>query len=214
MGTVKANKPTRREVAAQQTRREILDAAQHLFLRDGYVGTTVEAIAAEAGVAVQTIYNTFGSKGAVLSRLLDVTIVGDDEGGSVLDRARARMDMDTVEPIALVKDFARTAAQIVARISDLWPVVESGAAVDPEIAALVARIEAERLHGHTFLAKVIKARGALRPGLSVPGAAAVIWSIAGARSHRFLVVGQGWSQERYRRWLEDALATALLHQGT
>jgi AcrR family transcriptional regulator len=214
VSSVNVSNPSRREVAALQTRREILDAARRLFLRDGYVGTTVDAIADEARVAVQTIYNTFGSKGAVLSRLLDVTIVGDHEEASVLERVRARMDLETVEPIAVVKDLARTAAQIVARISDVWDVVESGAAVDPEIAALVARIEAERLRGHTFAARVIKARGGLRPGLSVPGAAAVIWSITGVRNHRFLVVGQGWSQERYRRWLEDALATALLRQET
>jgi len=78
----------------------------------------------------------------------------------------------------------------------------------------VARIESERLRGHTFAAKIIKARGGLRPGLSVAGAAATIWSITGVRNHRFLVVGQGWSQERYRRWLEDALATELLRQET
>ena len=45
----------------------------------GYTGTTIEQIAQEAGVAVETLYATFGSKRAVLSRLVGVSVVGDDE---------------------------------------------------------------------------------------------------------------------------------------
>jgi Bacterial regulatory proteins, tetR family. len=206
------DKPSRREAAAEETRREIVEAARRLFLRHGYVGTTVEAIAEEAGVAVQTIYNAYGSKGAVLSHLLDVTIVGDDEEASVLDRVRSRIDVDTIDPAALVRDLALMAARIVARISDVWEVVESAAAVDPEIAALVAKNDSERLRAYIFAAKLLTARRGLRRGLNVEGAAAIIWSVTGVRNHRFLVVGQGWSLERYRRWLEDALTAALLHQ--
>ena len=40
----------------------ILTAAQRLFLRQGYSGTSMDAIAAEAGVAKQTVYNHFGAK--------------------------------------------------------------------------------------------------------------------------------------------------------
>jgi AcrR family transcriptional regulator len=208
MGDV--NKPSRREAAAAQTRFEIVEAARRLFSKHGYVGTTVEAIAEEAGVAVQTIYNAYGSKGAVLSRLLDVTIVGDHDIGSVLDRVHDRLDLDTVDASAVVRDLARTATQIVMRIAEVWEVVESAAAVDPEIAALVEKNDAERLRGYTFAAKLLKARGGLRPGLSVDAAAGIIWALTGVRNYRFLVVRRGWSPDRYRGWLEDALATALL----
>ena len=207
---VNVNKPSRREAAAEETRREIVEAARRLFSQHGYVGTTVDAIAEEAGVAVQTIYNSCGSKGAVLSRLLDVTIVGDHEGGSVLDRVRDRLDLDAADASAVVRDLARTSTQIVTRISDVLEVVEAAAAVDPEIAALVAKNDADRLRGHTFAAKLLKARGGLRPGLSVEAASGIVWALTGVRSYRFLVVGQGWSPDRYRRWLEDALSSALL----
>src|SRR3954447_6569818 len=70
---------TLREDQAKQTRRAILDAAGTLFVDPGYAATPLTAVAAEAGVAVQTVYKTFGSKKALLSALVDVTVAGDDE---------------------------------------------------------------------------------------------------------------------------------------
>jgi AcrR family transcriptional regulator len=201
---------SRRAEAAEETRRQIVEAAGRLFVAQGYVATTIDAIAEEAGVAVQTIYNSVGPKAAVLSRLLDVTIAGDHEDRSVLDRVRDRLDPATADPGAIVRDLARTATDIASRIVDVWHVVESAAAVDPDTAALVAKNDAGRLAGYTFAARLLKDRGALRPGLTVDGAAAIVWSLAGVRTYRAFVVERGWSSGRYRRWLEDALATMLL----
>ena len=60
--------PRRREQAAA-TRREILEAAQRLFERQGYAATTMAAIAAEAGVALKTVYVAFETKSGVLRAL-------------------------------------------------------------------------------------------------------------------------------------------------
>src|SRR2546422_11566269 len=54
---------TRRRAQAAQTRQDILKAAQQLFREGGYAGTTITDVAAAAGVAVETIYRGFGSKG-------------------------------------------------------------------------------------------------------------------------------------------------------
>lgn len=43
-------------------RRDILEAAREIFLREGFDLTSMEAIAAEAGVSKQTVYNHFGGK--------------------------------------------------------------------------------------------------------------------------------------------------------
>lgn len=201
---------SRRSVAAAQTRLEIVEAARHLFLRDGYVGTSMDAIAEEAGVAVQTIYNSVGSKAKVLSRLLDVTIVGDHEDRSLLDRVRARPGFDASEARTIVRDLARTASGVAGRISDVWEVVESAAAVDEEIAHLIAKNNRERFAAYTMAAGLMKSREGLRAGLSVEAAASIILALAGFPGYRFLTRSRGWSQERYRRWLDDALAAALL----
>jgi AcrR family transcriptional regulator len=54
------------------TRARIIAAATPLFVRDGYLETTMSGIAKAAGVAVQTLYLSFGSKVAVLEAALDV----------------------------------------------------------------------------------------------------------------------------------------------
>src|SRR3982750_72003 len=75
-----------RQEQAQQTRRAILDAAATLFVEPGYAATPLTAIAAKAGVAIQTVYKVFGSKQALLSALVDVTVAGDDEPVALHDR--------------------------------------------------------------------------------------------------------------------------------
>jgi AcrR family transcriptional regulator len=209
MDTVKPS-ASRRAAAAEDTRRLIVEAAGRLFATQGYVATTIEAIADEAGVAVQTIYNAVGPKAAVLSRLLDVTIAGDHEDRSVLDRVRDRPEPGTADPGAIIRDLARTATDIASRVGDVWYVVESAAAVDPSIAVLVAKNDAERLAGYRFVGRLLNDRRALRSGLTVDGAAAIVWSLAGVRTYRAFVTERGWSPARYRRWLEDSLAAALL----
>src|SRR6202049_3072439 len=70
--------PTWRRRQALETRRQIVRAARRLFVTLGYVGTTVEAIAAEAGVAVATVYKAFGTKAAIARDLNDLI---DEEAG-------------------------------------------------------------------------------------------------------------------------------------
>jgi DNA-binding transcriptional regulator YbjK len=48
---------TGRQAQARRSREAILDAARRQFLDAGYAATTIAAIAAEAGVSVETIYN-------------------------------------------------------------------------------------------------------------------------------------------------------------
>src|SRR5699024_11635152 len=43
-------------------RLDILDAAREIFLREGFDLTSMEAIAVEAGVSKQTVYNHFDGK--------------------------------------------------------------------------------------------------------------------------------------------------------
>jgi len=75
---------------SRATRARILDAANPLFLREGYLTTTTGAIAVAAGVSVQTLYMGFGSKLGILSAALDVAIAGDHEPVPLLDRAWVR----------------------------------------------------------------------------------------------------------------------------
>src|SRR4051794_30190567 len=75
-----------RRTQAQRTRADIVNNAQGLFLEYGYTGTTMAAVAAGAGVSVETIYKSVGNKPAVLKAVLDVAILGDDDTVPMLDR--------------------------------------------------------------------------------------------------------------------------------
>ena len=70
--------PSLRERQARLTRAEILKAARTLFAERGYSRTSVRDIAASAGVSAQTVYDSIGSKQAVVARLNDLI---DEEAG-------------------------------------------------------------------------------------------------------------------------------------
>ena len=90
--------PGRRELKARATRHRILDAAEVLFIRDGYAATAIAAIAAAADVAVQTVYAVFGTKRAILAGLLAARTVGDDDSAALSDRAVWRAMEDESRP--------------------------------------------------------------------------------------------------------------------
>src|SRR4051812_16735435 len=77
--------PRRREQAAA-TRRQILEAAQPLFEKSGYNGTTMAAIASETGVALKTVYVAFETKGGVLRALWNLRLRGDLDEAPVAQR--------------------------------------------------------------------------------------------------------------------------------
>src|SRR6187397_490836 len=70
------NSGTTRRERALETRRRMLQAAYRLFCEQGYPATTMAAIASEAEVAVQTLYFTFHTKGAIISEVLGAAVVG------------------------------------------------------------------------------------------------------------------------------------------
>src|SRR4051812_6026406 len=74
-----AGVPASRTERAWATRMRILRAAYSLFAAHGYPTVTMAAVAAEAGVAVQTLYFTFGTKAALLQHAYDYAVLGDGE---------------------------------------------------------------------------------------------------------------------------------------
>lgn len=67
------------EPAASNSSRKheaILDAAEHLFLRDGYLGTSMDELAERSGVSKQTIYKHFVSKQALFVDLVTSMTAG------------------------------------------------------------------------------------------------------------------------------------------
>src|ERR671911_680348 len=77
----------RRRAQAAETRRAILDAARRLFEEGGYASTPVPSIAAEANVALKTVYLAFETKAGLLRAVWDARLGGEEEAMPVLDRS-------------------------------------------------------------------------------------------------------------------------------
>src|SRR4051812_7196886 len=67
---------TRRQDRARRAHARVLDVAENLFLQHGYASTTIAAIAADAGVSVETIYKTFGGKPGLIRAIATSGLAG------------------------------------------------------------------------------------------------------------------------------------------
>jgi AcrR family transcriptional regulator len=203
-------RPGRRERKALATRHRILDAAETLFLRDGYAATTMTAIAEAADVAAATVYAVFGTKRAILAELLDVRTVGDDEQAPLTDRADWRAMEREADPRRQIAELAGIATRIGHRIAALSEVRAAAADSDPEIAALHRRRQQARYADQRRVARSLSRRGALRAGLTEARAADILWALASTRTHHALAGQRRWPAGEYERWLGQVLACALL----
>ena len=213
MGNVKGGRrydSSLRNAQASQTRLRILDMAEQLFAERGYAATTIDAIASAAGVATDTVYASFGTKAGVLHRLLDVRVGGDESPVALLDREgpqAVRAEVSQERQLAL---FAADIAEILERARPIDEIMRSAAAVDPEIAALRARMQTVRYENLSRFVSWVAGRGRLRGGITREDAAAIVWTIAGPDVHGLLRRDREWSKERYVAWLADTLRRTLL----
>jgi TetR/AcrR family transcriptional regulator, regulator of autoinduction and epiphytic fitness len=200
----------RRQQQAQQTRRAILAAAAELFVESGYAATALTAIAAHAGVAIQTVYAVFGSKPNLLSELVDVTIAGDDEPVALPDRPFVAEIGALTDPRAKLARYARHLAETNARQADVIIALAGAATADPDAAAIWRKNVDDRRRGMTMFAADLAATGCLRPEYDVDTAADVLWLAMDIRNYDWLVRQRGWTTEQYQQWYVDTVAAAIL----
>jgi AcrR family transcriptional regulator len=199
-----------RQQQASDTRSRILDAAQRLFTERGYGATSIESIASEAGVATDTVYASFRTKAGVLHKLLDVRVGGDDAPVPLLDRKGPQGVRAEPTQRRQVAGFAADVAQILERARPVDDIMRGAAAVDPEIAALRARMQGLRYDNVRQFVSWLAAKGPFRGGIGEEEATAIIWTLASPEVHGLLRDGRGWPLERYVAWLGDTLARTLL----
>jgi AcrR family transcriptional regulator len=199
-----------RHEQASQTRLRMLDAAQNLFADRGYAATTVEAIASGAGVAVDTVYASFGSKRGVLKALLDVRVGGDDAPVDLLDRSGPQAVRREPSQRRQVAAFATDVSAIIERARPVDDIIQGAAAVDADIAVFRAKAQEHRFGNMRQLVSWLAANGPLRDGVTEDEAAAIVWTMTSPEVHRLLRVYRGWTPERYTAWLRDTLTRILL----
>ena len=174
----------RRQAQARETRLKIIEAARVQFTSYGYAGATIEAIAQQAGVAPETIYAAFGNKRAILERLIDVSVGGDDGPVPLLERPGPQTVLHERDPRQQLQLFAADIATILARVAPLFEVMRAAAKTEPEIDDLLQGILRQRLD---TMAKFV-GHVALREGLDQAAAAETVWALSSPELFRLLTV--------------------------
>lgn len=200
----------RREEQAAQTRQVVLEAARRLFERDGYVATSVPAVAAEAKVAVKTVYLAVGSKAELLRAVWDSRLAGAEAELPVEQRQWFRELEQDGSPTGKVARAVAQSAGVKQRTGRLLVLIRDAAATDPEIRQLWDGIEDKLHHVAQALVEQLAASDALPPGTDPAQAADVLWTLTHPSTWELLVLRRGWSSEQYADWLAAGLTAVLL----
>lgn len=197
-----------REEAARRTRLTVRDAAARLFVRDGYVSTTVKRIAEEANVAVRTVFTVFpDGKAQMFREALDAAVVDDRTPTPPVRRPSDRR----AAPADLVVDniVAYGAAMLERAGGLLMTSVESSGA-DPDMRRFAADDARATADNARTIAEGLHHNGWLRDDVSIDHAADVLYTLSSPQVHALLRRDCAWDLDRYRTWLADTLRTTLL----
>jgi AcrR family transcriptional regulator len=193
---------TRRQQQAAQTRADVLTAAVRLFGEHGWSGSTLAMIAAEAGVAVETVYSAFGSKKRLLRAAMDVAVVGDDEPVAFAERPETSvLDNGTLEQ--RVRGGVGLNADVVARSLGVWQAILEASTGDPEVDAWRAELEAGRR---------IEVERSLRRIVGKPVSAAIAdiaFVVLSPDAYRSLTVDLGHDRAMYEARVSAAIVRLL-----
>ncbi|MCU1612824.1 MAG: transcriptional regulator, TetR family [Frankiales bacterium] len=151
---------------ADATRRAVLNAASELFIAQGYGATTVDRIAAGAGVSKQTVFSAVGNKQTVLSAVLDVAMAGDDEKLSMVERPLAeeiRQEPDPHRPVELLAGLFTGVGRRYARIDEVLRGADHSG--EPGLRELWQTSEERRLTGARIWATSLLGKGRFRDGV-------------------------------------------------
>jgi len=208
---VKGKRPynsSRRQDQARETRDAILDVARRRFLADGFASTTIAAMAADAGVSVDTIYKSFGGKAGLVRAVCGRALAGD---GPVLAETRSDALQSTArDPRAIIHGWGALTAEVAPRVAPILLLIRDAAAADTEMAALQVEMDGQRLDRMTHNARNLARAGHLRPGLTVEQAGEILWTYSSPQMYELMVLIRGWPLERYRAFIADALISALV----
>lgn len=181
-----------------------------MFAERGYVGTSIDDVAAAAGVARATVFESAGGKSALLKSAYDIAIVGDDEAIDLPSRPRSVAIRQEADPAIYLSRYAELATEISARVARVYEAVRGAAAADPDIAALWTEVRRQRRVGAGHVVDDVIGKGGLREDLDREAAADVVWVLSDPGLFHQLVNERGWPAERYREWLAQSLRQQLL----
>lgn len=186
----------------------VCEAAYRLFSTKGYLATSIEDIAAEAGVARPTVFTAVGSKPVILRTVVDQALAGDELPVPIADRPWWREAIDEPDPVRSIQLYARNMCRISGRAGLVLRALEVAASIDADAAEVWARFQHQRRVGlNEFAVTLAQKTRALRYDQDT--ITDTMWTLAPDAYSR-LVHDAGWPVERFQAWLADVLQRIFL----
>lgn len=200
MDTVKREyRSTLRTEQAEATRQRILDAARGLFARRGYQGATMDHLAAQAGVAIQTLYAAFGSKINLAAAVVDDALAS--IGLPELARQAGEIG-DAEQALRYAAHVNRVVGERLMELDTLLSVVDARA---------IARVsDRNRERSVSGVVATVLGSPRRRQDISEDETRDTLVALTATTLYRTLVLERDWTPERYEAWLGDLLVAALL----
>ena len=189
---------------AQQTRGDILRTARRLFAERGYAATSINDIAEQAGVAIQTIYARLGSKRGMLLALID--LIDEEAGVGPL----AETVTTATRPLTALRAGVRLTRSFQQRCGDIIDALFTAAGAEPELADAVAEGQRRHREGARITIDRIQELHGLRNDVSAERAQALLALSTSHQAWRELTTGYQLDWDQAEDWLVDALSRALL----
>ncbi|MCW2851253.1 MAG: TetR/AcrR family transcriptional regulator [Nocardioides sp.] len=199
---------SRRRAAAEETRRSVLLAARDLFAREGYAATSVAAVAAAAGVAVDTVYSAVGRKPQVLLAVHDLEL-GEGDAVPAEERSYVVAVRAADGAAAKLRTYADALARVLPRTVPLLDALRAAAADDPDCRRTWQEVTDRRAAHMLLLAADLRATGELRDDLSDADVARLVWSM-NSPEYFTLVTSRGADPADYADLVADVWTRTLL----
>ena len=186
----------------------VREAAHRLFTTKGYLATSIEDIAAEAGVARPTVFTAVGPKPVILRTVVDQALAGDDAPVPIAERPWWRDAIEEPDPVRSIQLYARNMCRISGRAGLLLRALEIAASIDADAAEVWARFQHQRRVGlNEFAVTLAQKTRALR--YDEDTMTDTMWTLA-PDAYLRLVRDAGWPVERFQAWLADLLQRMFL----
>lgn len=206
--TKQLNRPTRRE-QARATRLRIVRAAHAVFVDRGYGGARMTDIAEAAGVAVQTVYFTFHTKGELLQACYETAVLGEEKPSIPIEQPWYAAMLAAEDGSAMLREFAAGNSGIATRVAGLDEVIHA-TRHEPDAVAVRQRSEVLRRQGYAEVIALLDSRFGLRSDLDRATATDLLLLFGGAAVYRELVVDLRWEHDAFTAWLHTTLVAQLL----
>jgi AcrR family transcriptional regulator len=201
---------SRRQAQSRQLRLEVAGTARSLFIERGFGSTTIGDVAAAAGVSQQFIYAAFGSKRGLLAKVVDWTLVGDDEPIPMAQRPSIIAIQQEPTITGKCALHARHVRLLAPRVSPLVQMVRAASDADSDARAIYETGEAQRHTGATLFVANLRTVGELRTGLTDAHAADAIWALTPDVLWTALVSRRGWSADAFELLYAGQVAAVVL----